>query len=151
MNITCLPLEILQKITSFLNTIYDFECWLMCAYVLEEIKGIQQHRCELTVSKLRDINKRTELLFNTKFSVESRRKRLQGVFDNFLLVSNKEEKDKCLREWINIDEKEKYYSFIKKYKTVWYNKPLTVQRRRQQQNKKNPLKEYMNKEKCKNE
>ena len=136
MNITCLPLEILQKITSFLNNIYDFECWLTCAFVLEEIKGIQQHRCELTISKQRDINKRTELLFNTKFSVEPSRKGLQGGFDNFLLVSNKEEKDKCVREWINIDEKEKYYSFIKKYKTVWYNKPLAVQRQRRRQQQK---------------
>ena len=56
MNITELPLEILEKVTLLLRNIWDLECWLMCAYMLEDLKSVQIQRYKLTIEKGKEEN-----------------------------------------------------------------------------------------------
>ena len=104
-NITELPLEILEKITLFLGNIWDLE-WLVCAYMLEDLKHIQLQRYQLTITKDYPCEeRRKELLFNTKFISEKlchrRKRKFEGLFDNFLLVGNVMERDICVIKWRN--------------------------------------------------
>ena len=133
MNITELPLEILEKITLLLGNIWDLECWLVCAYMLEDLKHIQLQRYQLTIKKEKESEKRrVELLFNTKFISEKickrRKRKFEGLFDNFLLVGNVMERDICFIKWRNIDDKGSYEQFMIKYKNIWINKAPSLNR-----------------------
>ena len=130
MNITELPLEMLEKVTLLLRNIWDLECWLVCVYMLEDVKSIQIKRRKLTIENLNVDKRRREILYNTKFiskNLSKRRKRkFEGLFDNFLLVDNVQERNVCFIEWRCIYNIETYENFMKKYKDKWINKaPIT--------------------------
>ena len=126
MNITELPLEILEKVTLLFRNIWDLECWLMCAYMLEDLKSVQIQRYKLTIEKGKDDNRRREILYNTKFISETlcqrRKRKFEGLFDNFLLVDNVKERNLCLMQWRRIYDNERYENFMTKYKDKWINK-----------------------------
>ena len=139
MNITELPLEILEKVTLLFRNIWDLECWLMCAYMLEDLKSVQIQRYKLTIEKGKEDNRRREILYNTKFISETlcqrRKRKFEGLFDNFLLVDNVKERNTCLVQWRNINDKESYENFMIKFKDKWINKaPITKRRYRKQRN-----------------
>jgi len=75
MNITNLPLELIEQITLCIKNIIDLETWLICVCKLEKIPTIQVQRRELTVTKHKDTNNRIELIFNTKFALAKIRKK----------------------------------------------------------------------------
>ena len=119
-HITELPLEILGKITLEIKDIYDLENWLTCAHKLGDIQSVQTQRQKLTIEKSRERNTRAELLFNTKFAgTNEKRRRLHGAFNNYLLVEEQWKKTFCRINWFNIDSKETYETFMKKYRTIW--------------------------------
>ena len=139
-NITTLPLEILEKITLWINDIYDLENWLTCAYRLADIQSVQTQRQELTIEKRRERNTRAELLFNTKFAgTNEKRRRLHGVFNNHLLVEQQWKNTFCMSKWFNIDSKETYESFMNEYRTIWVkqdpSKSTTTEQKKKQVNK----------------
>ena len=124
-NITTLPLEILEEITLGIKDIYDLENWLTCAYRLGKIQSVQTQRQELTIGKRKERNTRAELLFNTKFAgTNEKRRGLQGVFNNHLLVDQQWKKEFCMVKWFNIDSKETYETFMNEYRARWANQDL---------------------------
>lgn len=144
MNITELPLEILEKVTLLLRNIWDLECWLTCAYMLEDFKTIQIKRCALTIEKGKEDKRRVEILYNTKFISDKlckrRKRKFEGLFDNFLLVGDVKERNTCLMQWRNIFDKESYENFMIKYKDKWINKaPITKPYRKHRINRKHVI------------
>lgn len=136
MNITQVPLEILEKVTLYMDNIWDLECWLVCAYILEEMKSIQLKRYQLTIEN-RGIagERRVGVLLNTKFMegkiCKRKKRKFEGLFDNFLLVGDVEKRDLCFKEWRNIHNQESYEYFMGKYGDIWINKaPPVIQRKR---------------------
>ena len=138
MSITTVPIEILEEITQWINDIYDLENWLICVYKLEDLQSTQRKRNQLTQGKECEENRRkTELLFNRKFAGEKeKRRKLHGVFNNYLLVDQREKKERCMDRWLNIATDKEFESFIAEYHEVWVNRAPSKKKRTWKGNKK---------------
>ena len=127
----------MEEITLGIKDIYDLENWLTCAYRLGDIQSVQTQRQELTIGKRKERNTRAELLFSAKFAgTNEKRRGLQGVFNNHLLVDQQWKKEFCMVIWFNIDSKETYESFMNEYRAIWVkqdpNKRRTEQKKKKQ-------------------